>query len=294
MKSTIRKSIYVSGMFIALHASRAFAGSISDCGDIDVEAKAKCELMAEGGCNVEKQCTLLACSASLYAQCKGECEALPDVECTGSCKTDCSADCKVAADFDCSGNCSSRCTVECGADCSAKCSDSECEAKCQGTCDASCQGECNEKCNLDANASCEAKCEGSCSGSCTVKSNLGCQLDCRVDGDAKCQSDCEIACEKPNAALFCDGQFIDHGGNLESCVAAINDWISEHVQVDATAEGSAACNHGTCTAEGSAKASANASCAMSKTTTSSSGIGFGLLGVVTTGFFLRRRRRLGA
>jgi hypothetical protein len=117
-------------------------------------------------------------------------------------------------------------------------------------------------------------------------------MKCRAKGEASCTGGCEIACTKPDAALFCDGQYIDHGGNLDSCVGAIETWIKAHVELDAKADGSAACDGGTCKAEGSA--SASASCAMAKAPDASSWFGLGLLGAVTTGLVLRRRQRRGA
>jgi hypothetical protein len=116
-------------------------------------------------------------------------------------------------------------------------------------------------------------------------------MDCRAKGEVDCTGGCEIACSKPNAALFCDGQYIDHGGHLDSCVGAIEAFIKANVEFDAKADGSAACNNGTCKAEGSAEASA--SCSMAKTPNSSSLFGLGLLGAVTTGLAFRRRQRRG-
>jgi hypothetical protein len=76
---------------------------------------------------------------------------------------------------------------------------------------------------------------------------------------------------------------------LDSCVGAIEAFIKANVDFDAKADGSAACNNGTCQAEGSA--SASASCAMAKVPNASSFFGLGLLGAVTSGLILRRRAR---
>jgi len=290
MKLPFLSSVIATGLFVAFTASNAGASSLADCANIDVEANANCEAMASGGCSVDS-CTPIACSASLYAQCKGNC-SVPNVSCEGTCKADCSANCQAKGKIDCTGDCSVRCNGSCSGDCTAQCQTSSdktnCQAKCEGTCKASCQGECNAKCTASGSASCDVACQGSCQGSCTVKGNLACHMDCRATGEAKCTGGCEIACEQPNAALFCDGQYIDNGGHLASCTDALKKLVGT-IKVDATADGSAACNNGTCTAEGSA--SANASCAMAKFPNASNWLGLGLLGVVTSGLVMRRRQR---
>lgn len=292
MKSTTLSSA-VAALFITLVASQASASSLSDCGNIDVDANATCNVMAQGGCTVS-DCTYLACSASAYADCKPTCSK-PDVTCEASCDiTSCEAACKVEpATFDCSGNCSATCDADCGGSCDAKCSsssDSECKAKCQGTCKASCKGECDVKCEgTKGSVDCTARCNGSCKASCTVKGNLDCHMNCRANADVTCTTDCRASCEKPNAAIFCDGQYIDHGGNLDSCLSAIEATVTANIKYDATSSGSASCANGTCQAEGEAEASA--SCAVAKVPHSSGWLALGLFGAITSGIVLRRRQR---
>jgi len=51
----------------------------------------------------------------------------------------------------------------------------------------------------------------------------------------------------PEGAVFCDGQFVDSGGNAQKCLKAIDEYLKAHVQ----ASGSARCTGGnTCEAEG--------------------------------------------
>jgi hypothetical protein len=294
MKTTILTAT-LFGSFVLFGTTSAFADSLSDCGNVNVEAEAECKVMAEGGCAVNS-CTPITCSASLYADCKGEC-SLPDVDCELSCGGTCKAECEAKGGIDCKANCSVRCEGSCSGDCDAQCSaDSDkttCKAKCEGTCKASCKGECGAKCEVvKPEATCEAKCEGSCSGSCTVKKNLDCHMDCRAKGEASCTGGCEIACSKPDAAVFCDSQYIDHGGHFESCLNAIEATIEANVEFDAKADGSAACNNGKCEASGSAEASA--SCAMAKVPGGTSGLILGLFGAATAGLVLRgRKRRVG-
>lgn len=291
MKSPLLTSALAIGLLVSLSSAKASAASLSDCGNIDVEANAQCQVMAEGGCAVDG-CTEISCSATLYADCKGEC-ALPDVECSGSCETDCSARCKASGSIDCGADCKGRCGADCSGECTAQCATdgdkAGCEAKCKGTCKASCTGECDAKCEASGSADCTASCKGSCEGSCTVSKNLGCHMACRTKAEAGCVSDCKVACTKPDAALFCDGQYVDHGGNLDSCVTALKEVIKANVELDAKADGSAACSGGTCTAEGSAEASA--SCGMARAPQSAGWAGLGLFGAVLTGLGLRRRSR---
>ena len=44
---------------------------------------------------------------------------------------------------------------------------------------------------------------------------------------------CEAECESPEGALFCDGQYIDHGGNLEECIASLKALFDIDVDVSA-------------------------------------------------------------
>lgn len=60
---------------------------------------------------------------------------------------------------------------------------------------------------------------------------------------------------KPEGALFCDGQYVDAGDNLQECVAALKALLDIHVY----AEGDAHCEGNTCYAEGRAGCSCAAS-----------------------------------
>src|SRR5690606_21510239 len=96
------------------------------------------------------------------------------------------------------------------------------------------------------------KCEASCSGQCDAEANLDCQIDCQSTGYVDCvvdvQGGCETACESTDGALFCDGQYVDYGGNLEACIAAL---LSElDIQVEGYAD--AMCDEEGCEAEAGA------------------------------------------
>jgi hypothetical protein len=83
---------------------------------------------------------------------------------------------------------------------------------------------------------------------------LKCQFDCQARGFAACESKlqggCTAQCSQPEGALFCNTDYVDHGGNLAACEAAIKSFIAAHVQ--ASASGSTNCEGNTCTAEGKA------------------------------------------
>jgi hypothetical protein len=83
-------------------------------------------------------------------------------------------------------------------------------------------------------------------------------VDCQSEGYVECKArvegGCEVACSRPEGALFCDGQYVDHGGNLEECIAAIEAAVD--IEVQTSAEGD--CSGNTCS--GSAEGSATASC----------------------------------
>jgi len=290
MSKQILTSLCALGLFICVSEGTASAASLADCGNIDVNANATCNVMAEGGCTAA-DCQPLACSATLYADCKGNCQ-VPDVTCEGSCQGTCETNCTAKGSIDCRADCQGRCGVDCSGKCTTQCASdankSTCEANCKGTCKASCQGECNAKCEVvPPSATCQAQCQGSCKGSCTATGNLGCQMTCRTKGEASCTGGCEVACTQPRGAIFCDGQFIDAGNNAQSCITALTDVIKATVNLDATASGSASCSNGSCEAQGEAKASA--SCAMAPAYSDrGSWFGFGLLGVVTAGLVRRR------
>jgi hypothetical protein len=48
-----------------------------------------------------------------------------------------------------------------------------------------------------------------------------------------------------DGAIFCDGEFVDAGGNLQECIDALN------AILDVEVSGSASCSGNTCQAEGS-------------------------------------------
>lgn len=286
-------TLAVSGS--SLLASEAHAG-IDPCGDIHVEANAECKLEVESEC--ELKCEPVAfeasCAAELHAECSGRCDASAKVECTGSCDIDaCEASCEdvTAPKFSCQGECEASAEANCDAKCSGSARDGEAEGECRASCRATANAECEASCEATPpTANCKAKCEASCEGQCTAEARTDCQVDCQSSGYADCklsaEGGCEGRCEEPEGALFCDGQYVDHGGNLAECKAALKAALD--IEVKASARGESECSDGSCQAEGEA----SASCAMARPSRASNTLLFAL-GLALSGGVLARRRRAG-
>jgi MYXO-CTERM domain-containing protein len=232
-------------------AQTAHAG-LDACGDIHVEAEAECSV--EGGIECEGMCTPLSveaqCAADLTIECRGECEGELSVsaECSGSCEADCTAECEVEpAEF----NCRAQCNSDCQARAEGRCGDSECFAQAEASCEAECSGACEVE---PGSADCEATCQGSCEASCEASGEayLDCQAECQGPSFSDCQAEieggCEVACESEEGAIFCDGSYIDHDGNLEECVSSIEAWIRARVEINYGGE--ASCSGNECEASG--------------------------------------------
>jgi MYXO-CTERM domain-containing protein len=261
--------------------TQAEAANIDACGDINVEANAQCEVKVGVDCKAE--CEPVNFTASCYADCSGsECTVQASAMCTGSCEADCSGQCMAnPGNFDCNASC----TGQCEANCQGECSSSNDQATCQGSCEATCEGECSASCEgTPPSASCDAKCSASCEGECSAEANIDCQIDCQAGCTAELTGGCELECDKPEGALFCDGQYIDHGGNLEECIAALESLLE--INVDVSAQGSASCEGGSCEAEGKV----SAGCAMAPAPQQDSSAWW-LLGAAGLALGVMRRRR---
>ncbi len=257
---------------------------LESCGNIDVSASARCELVTGGGCVARCEPLMLeaACAGQLYAECEGQCDADISVDCRASCQGECSGQCEVDPPaFDCRASCEGSCEGECSGRCSS--SDSECQASCRGTCSASCDGNCE---GTPPEASCEGKCEASCDGRCEAEANIDCQIECQAGGFIDCQAElsggCEAHCTAPEGALFCDGNYVDYGNNLEECVLALQ--AAYNLEVDGYAEGM--CSNGTCTGE----AGGSLSCALEPGMTRDAWT-FGWLGLSGVVLAVARRQR---
>jgi uncharacterized protein (TIGR03382 family) len=114
---------------------------------------------------------------------------------------------------------------------------------------------------------------------------------CQSSGYASCKSmlkgGCEAECDSPEGAIFCDGNYVDHGGNAQECIDAIR--AAVNITVDTSARGSynAECSGGTCMAE--AEGEASASCSTPKSAPSGGGAGL-LAFAAAIGAVLTRRK----
>lgn len=245
-------------------APKIARADLSDCGDISLEAEAECSVIPPtASCDV--MCTPIsvraACSAKLAASCEAGCDKLPSVDCSGKCVAECTGDCTVdPGKFDCQAACRADCSGSCGAKCSANSDKAGCMAECSGACSVSCKGSCDV---APPSASCDAKCEAGCEGSCKVDTNFDCQASCQAKGYAKCEADiqgsCKAKCKSTKGALFCDGQFVDNGDDLDMCIDALKAAFNAKVTIKASSEGESGCDGGTCEASGRAKVSSDCS-----------------------------------
>jgi len=116
---------------------------------------------------------------------------------------------------------------------------------------------------------CSGHCQASCEGSCRAEANIDCQINCQAGGFVDCQSrltgGCQVECERPEGALFCDSQYVDHGGNLEECIESLRAVLD--IEVSGYAEGS--CGNGRCEAE----AGGSISCAVAPEGRGAMGVG---------------------
>jgi hypothetical protein len=279
-------SLAIVGAF-ALVPSQAHAG-IDACGNIHVEAQAECVVVpptADCVSMCEPISVEAACAAKLAVDCRAECD-LPSVECTASCQADCTTECEVdPGEFDCAAACEADCSGSCQANCRGDEDGAKCMARCEGSCSASCDSHCDvELPEVD----CMGKCEASCEGSCEVDTNFECQADCQAEAEAECTAEvtggCEVDCETEEGALFCDGQYIDHGNNLEECSAALEAALD--IEIMAHAEGSSSCENGQCMAEGEAEAS----CSVTEPGAARSPWAWSGLALALVGLCIRRRR----
>jgi hypothetical protein len=264
----------------------AHAG-LAACGNINVEAESNCEVKT--GIECAADCTPIsvqaACSAELQVTCNGKCTASASVECSGSCEADCVGECEVdPPKLDCKADCNLKADAQCQGECSAAANKAQCAASCKATFAAECDASCTGK---PPSATCQAKCQASCKGSCQAEARASCQVDCQTDAYAGCEAKikghCDVDCSSTgDGAVYCDGQYIDHGGNLQECINALK---AINVQVEGSAEGS--CSEGEC--HGSAEGSA--SCALGGPTNDAGGGVLLALGTALGLGHLRRSRR---
>ncbi len=290
----MKHSLVFAGVFLATGAlvvsapGVARADLLSSCGNIDVQANASCKLETSGGCSAD--CTPVhfeaACAAQLEVMCSGQCTASADVNCTASCSGNCEASCNAQpGTFDCEGSCEADCSGSCQGACQSNGNQSQCEATCKGRCGADCHGHCSA---TPPSATCQARCQASCSGSCTAKANVSCDVDCQANGYANCEAmltgGCQAQCTEPKGALFCDGQYVDTGNNLQQCLDDLKSVLN------ITVEGSASGNCSGSQCSGEAQGSVKACSAASGGKPGPGGLFLAGLGAVVAAVVRRRKR----
>jgi MYXO-CTERM domain-containing protein len=278
-ESLVRSLLYASAMkhalpfarpistlavgLLALTAAPRFAhAGISACGNIDIDASASCKLVTQSQCTTQcapasfEQC----CAAKLEVQCNSQCNTTADATCVSSCESSCSTTCTPTVD--CTTDCNSRCESGCSSSCTTSGNTTDCQASCGACCDDHCDTQCT---TVPASADCTTKCNASCTGSCTAQANTTCQTQCQESSYEQCKTDfqqtCSTQCTQTEGALFCDGNYVDVGGNLTACVDALNAVLTSHIEVSVTGSGSSSCTGNTCTGEGTTNA--KVSCAAS-------------------------------
>jgi hypothetical protein len=272
------------GALLLGFASNASAEGIEACGNIDVEANAECRVEADCSLQCKPLSLQASCAAELQVMCSGQCTAQAEVSCTGSCQADCEGSCMVdPPSFECEGECSASCNADCSGQCSGETTADGARGRCEASCKANCSSSCQASCQgTPGSANCQAKCQASCQGECRAEANAECQVDCQSSGYASCQAELQGGCEgacSGDGALFCDGQYVDHGNNLQDCIDALR------AELNITASGSAQCSGNSCTAEGEAEAS----CGVARLP--SRGSMAWIAGLVGLGAFAARRRR---
>lgn len=250
----MRTSFKVLLPSLAFLAPLAWAGpakaDLGACGNIHVEASAECEVLVGAECEVacEPVSFEAQCAADLYLGCEGQCQGSIEVGCSGTCEADCSAQCEVdPGRFDCQASC----FATGRSSCEGRCSDSQCFASCEATLEA----ECSASCDVELpEVDCSGQCQASCQGYCQAESDLQCQIDCQAGGYVDCQARLEGGCLAEcdvDGALFCDNQYIDHGGNLEECI----DSLRALLDIEVTGSASGSCGNGRCEGEASGSVS---------------------------------------
>lgn len=212
----------LAGALLLTSPTTARAG-IPECGGIRLEDATNCELRAEVDC--EAGCAELgiyetACATRLHTVCRSECTLSAEPTCTDSCTTMCQTECDRGVPITCIHNCFAECVGSCDATCAGAADQGRCMASCEATCD----GECDVQCAPVVDASCYQHCVECCGGSCGAQANMDCQTVCQdmqfEDCEHEFRADCMASCSA-DGALFCDGEYVLSGSQLQTCIDAL-------------------------------------------------------------------------
>jgi MYXO-CTERM domain-containing protein len=141
---------------------------------------------------------------------------------------------------------------------------------------------------------CQGKCRASCQGSCKAEANVDCNVTCQSSGYAQCETNlqgkCTADCRGGGGTMACNGNYVDHGNNLEQCVNALNALVAE-LDIEVSGYANAQCSGNTCEAE----AGASCECGLSKNQSAGgSALLWALGGLGALTMFRRNRRRFSA
>lgn len=263
MKNFTRLVSVSSALFAFFTAALASADE-NPCGKFDFSSGIDCTVEIKGGCMA--QCT----PVNFEVACSGGCTASADISCTGDCEVQCNAQCN-PAQLDCTAGCDAECESRCNAECTLDDCSEECAATCNADCSASCTG---------TAASCQANCQECCHGACTATANINCDVDCYAD----LRGGCEVQCERPEGALFCNGQYVA-ASDVNACIEYIQqNWDGK---VDVSARGEVTCDLSGCVGTGDAQIGW---CSVSSPGVAAGGTGAVAAAALALGALARRRR----
>jgi hypothetical protein len=247
-------------------AQAADSGAANPCGRFDFQSGISCQIKVSGGCSAD--CSPL----NFEAACTGGCSGTATTMCVDDCGIQCVAMCDPAA-LDCFAGCHGECDEPTVTECKQKHPNDDCAATAKAQCDVHCKDSC-----AIPPSDCSEHCNKCCTGSCTTQVNFDCDFSCFVD----VQGGCDVQCQKPEGAIFCNGQYV-HASDVEACIAYL---AQQGISVDASARGSLTCDLAGCHEAGS---TSTKGCSASAARTGAGGMG--AIAVVLAALLASRRRR---
>jgi MYXO-CTERM domain-containing protein len=278
----------IASVFLATSAWAVVAAAgIPECRNMRLEdvVDGQCRLEAEGSC--QGSCSRLgiyekACATRLHTVCREDCTLSANPTCTDECTETCTSECDRGVSITCIHNCFGECVGSCTSQCDGAADPTQCRATCEATCD----GECDIQCRPVVDGDCYTHCIECCGGSCKAQANMDCQTTCQDEEFEDCEHELEVECSGScdvDAALFCNGEYVLAGDDLQTCVQAL--------VAKGTLEASAAAE--VQLGRGSASTTeAKAGCAAAGGTQGPNGLGWAAAaGLAALAAWARRRRR---
>lgn len=221
----------LGGLWLAPSVAQA---GIPECGGMRLEDAFSCEIRGDISCTAG--CDDLgvykkACATKLHTVCRDTCVLDPEPSCTDECTDACGQQCDAGINVICQHNCFD----ECAGSCTASCENANDETTCRASCEATCDGECDIQCAPVVSGSCYQHCIECCGGSCGAQANMTCQTSCQEEEFETCEyefrADCMASCSG-DGALFCDGEYVLSGNELDTCINAIIELGIDAIDVD--------------------------------------------------------------